>query len=82
MCVLGCVLWCVLRRVCLQVKGLLRDKLSDQIGSMLEALVDCDPRQTGAVRHEDMRRIIPCYGLPLSHTHFNRTLRPPKIMKT
>eukprot|EP00063_Salmo_salar_P088502 XP_014063337.1 PREDICTED: uncharacterized protein LOC106609261 [Salmo salar] len=31
------------------VKGLLRDKLSDQIGSMLEALVDCDPRQTGCI---------------------------------
>ncbi|XP_029597910.1 EF-hand calcium-binding domain-containing protein 6 [Salmo trutta] len=55
-----------------QVKGLLRDKLSDQIGPMLEALGDCDPRQTGSVRHEDLRRIIQCYGLPLSHTHFNK----------
>eukprot|EP00063_Salmo_salar_P033741 XP_014008576.1 PREDICTED: EF-hand calcium-binding domain-containing protein 6 isoform X4 [Salmo salar] len=54
------------------VKGLLRDKLSDQIGPMLEALGDCDPRQTGSVRHEDLRRIIQCYGLPLSHTHFNK----------
>ncbi|XP_071242305.1 EF-hand calcium-binding domain-containing protein 6 [Salvelinus alpinus] len=55
-----------------QVKGLLRDKLSDQIGPMLEALGDCDPRQTGSVHHEDLRRIIQCYGLPLSHTHFNK----------
>ncbi|XP_055761998.1 EF-hand calcium-binding domain-containing protein 6 isoform X3 [Salvelinus fontinalis] len=54
------------------VKGLLRDKLSDQIGPMLEALGDCDPRQTGSVYHEDLRRIIQCYGLPLSHTHFNK----------
>nr|XP_029486133.1 EF-hand calcium-binding domain-containing protein 6 isoform X2 [Oncorhynchus nerka] len=55
-----------------QVKGLLRDKLSDQIGPMLEALGDCDPRETGSVRNEDLRRIIQCYGLPLSHTHFNK----------
>ncbi|XP_035613971.1 EF-hand calcium-binding domain-containing protein 6 isoform X1 [Oncorhynchus keta] len=54
------------------VKGLLRDKLSDQIGPMLEALGDCDPRETGSVRNEDLRRIIQCYGLPLSHTHFNK----------
>lgn len=58
--------------VCLQVKGLLRDKLSDQIGPMLKALGDCDPRETGSVRNEDLRRIIQCYGLPLSHTHFNK----------
>ncbi|KAK6269286.1 hypothetical protein J4Q44_G00393970, partial [Coregonus suidteri] len=54
------------------VKGLLCDKLSDQIAPMLGVLGDCDPRQTGSVRHEDLRRIIQCYGLPLSHTHFNK----------
>ncbi|XP_071389136.1 EF-hand calcium-binding domain-containing protein 6 [Centroberyx affinis] len=60
------------------VESLLLDKLCEQISSVLAALKQCDPQQTGYVKQEDLKKVILRYGMPISHTHFKKQNTPPQ----
>ncbi|GLD48026.1 EF-hand calcium-binding domain-containing protein 6, partial [Lates japonicus] len=58
------------------VKSLLQDKLCEQLSSVLADLKLCDPQHTGHVTQEDLKKVLSCYGMPISDTHFNKLCEP------
>ncbi|XP_061107926.1 EF-hand calcium-binding domain-containing protein 6 [Conger conger] len=58
------------------VEGLLRDKLSEHLDQVTEALRHYDQGQNGTVHRDELREVINRYGLPLSEGHFNRLCEP------
>lgn len=60
--------------VCLhiKVKSLLQNKLCEQLSSVLADLKLRDPQHTGHVTQEDLKKVLSCYGMPISDTHFNK----------
>nr|XP_046235173.1 EF-hand calcium-binding domain-containing protein 6 [Scatophagus argus] len=53
------------------VEKILLDKLCEQLSSVLAALELCDPEHTGYITQEDLKKVLSCYGMPISDTHFN-----------
>ncbi|XP_041820351.1 EF-hand calcium-binding domain-containing protein 6 [Chelmon rostratus] len=42
------------------------------LSSVLAALALCDPQRTGYVTQEDLRKVLSCYGMPITDTHFSK----------
>uniref|UniRef100_A0AAQ6AQZ8 EF-hand domain-containing protein n=1 Tax=Amphiprion ocellaris TaxID=80972 RepID=A0AAQ6AQZ8_AMPOC len=55
------------------VEGLLLDKLCEQLSSVLAALKLYDPQHTGYITQEDLKKVLSCYGMPISDTHFKNS---------
>ncbi|KAJ8382730.1 hypothetical protein SKAU_G00035080 [Synaphobranchus kaupii] len=58
------------------VEGLLRDKLSEHLDQVTEALKQYDRGQNGTVHQDELREVINRYGLPVSEGHFYRLCDP------
>ena len=55
----------------LKVENLLLDKLCERLSAVQAALTLCDPQHTGYVTREDLKKVLSCYGVHISDTHFN-----------
>ncbi|XP_035283637.1 EF-hand calcium-binding domain-containing protein 6 isoform X1 [Anguilla anguilla] len=58
------------------VEGLLRDKLSEHLDQVMEALKNYDRGHNGTVHQNELREVINRYGLPVSEGHFYRLCEP------
>lgn len=63
---------CVRTYIYIKVENSLLDKLCEQLSSVLAALALCDPQRTGYVTQEDLRKVLSCYGMPITDTHFSK----------
>ncbi|MBN3295292.1 EFCB6 protein, partial [Amia calva] len=58
------------------VEGLLRDKLTDQLQRVKEALGHPHSTAMGTVSREKLREVLHTYGLPVSDDHFHKLCQP------
>lgn len=56
----------------IKVENSLVDKLCEQLSSVLAALKLCDPRETGYVTREDLKKVLSLHGMSTSDTHFDK----------
>ncbi|XP_051809878.1 EF-hand calcium-binding domain-containing protein 6 isoform X2 [Acanthochromis polyacanthus] len=54
------------------VEDLLPDKLCEQLCSVLAALKLYDPQHTGHVTQDELKKVLSCYGMPMSDAHFKK----------